>query len=52
MTDSTTQSNLFVRLGQNPKDETVWREFVRRYGRLIYAWARHRQLGIPTPREE
>ena len=45
--DSTTHPSLLVRLGQNPKDEAGWREFVSRYGRLIYAWARDRRLTPP-----
>jgi RNA polymerase sigma factor (sigma-70 family) len=42
--DSKTHSSLFVRLRLDPKDEAAWRDFVGRYGRLIYAWARDRGL--------
>jgi RNA polymerase sigma factor (sigma-70 family) len=44
VSDSTTDPSLFARLRQNPKDEAAWKDFVTRYGRLIYAWARARGL--------
>jgi RNA polymerase sigma factor (sigma-70 family) len=47
MSESSTHSSLFLRLKASPQDEAAWREFVARYGRLIYAWARDRGLSLP-----
>jgi RNA polymerase sigma-70 factor (ECF subfamily) len=43
--DFATRASLFGRLYRSgTADERAWREFVDRYGRLIYKWCRHWQL--------
>ncbi|QJX00848.1 RNA polymerase sigma factor [Frigoriglobus tundricola] len=39
-----TSSSLLGKLRADPSDEAAWQEFVTRYGRLIYDWARRWKL--------
>jgi RNA polymerase sigma-70 factor (ECF subfamily) len=39
-----TSSSLLGRLRADPSDQAAWQEFVTRYGRLIYEWARRWKL--------
>ena len=38
--DCATSASLLLRLRNAPRDQAAWREFVRRYGSLIYGWCR------------
>jgi RNA polymerase sigma-70 factor (ECF subfamily) len=40
----TTDVSLLVWLRLDPSDQAAWRDFVRRYGRRIYAWCREWDL--------
>jgi RNA polymerase sigma-70 factor (ECF subfamily) len=42
--DSQTSTTLLRRLRQSPTDASAWREFVDRYGRMIYRWCRRWRL--------
>lgn len=42
--NSSTSPTLLHRLRLCPTDEATWRQFVDRYGKLIYAWCRHWHL--------
>ncbi|MCI0465078.1 MAG: sigma-70 family RNA polymerase sigma factor [Gemmataceae bacterium] len=39
-----TSATLLARLRCAPTDEAAWREFVQRYGRIIYGWCRRWRL--------
>jgi RNA polymerase sigma-70 factor (ECF subfamily) len=39
-----TRASLLLRLRHGPQDQAAWREFVSRYGPLIYSWCRHWQV--------
>jgi RNA polymerase sigma-70 factor (ECF subfamily) len=39
-----TSPTLLGKLRTNPSDEAAWQEFITRYGRLIYDWARRWKL--------
>jgi RNA polymerase sigma factor (sigma-70 family) len=42
--DTRTSATLLARLRQAPADPAAWREFVARYGPLVYRWCRQWQL--------
>jgi RNA polymerase sigma-70 factor (ECF subfamily) len=43
--DLATRASLLIRLYRSGGvDEGAWREFINRYGRLIYKWCRYWQL--------
>lgn len=44
--DSRTSPTFLGRMREAPDDPVVWREFVRRYGPLIYSWCRRRGLQV------
>ena len=41
---SPTSASLLARLGDAPRDQAAWRQFVQRYGGQIYGWCRHWKL--------